>query len=105
MTGIKIDISTSHAKERHDAAEVDEIREKCTGLPYWFNPVTRYAVRWCQLDSGRIGYQVMRWVQKMTFWKEVTSFAEDPRAGMEAWAQVEEYLVNAGYVNIEWLAP
>lgn len=96
---IQIDTSTSHG---HGSTE--EIREKCTGSPYWFNPVTRYAARWCRLENGQIGYQILRWVQKGEFWKEVTTFDDKVKAGYTLEATIEEYLVNSGYVNIEWLA-
>ena len=93
---VKVDVSTSHG--HGDPA----IQEKCTGSPYWLNPVTRYTIRWCDLGQGKIGYQVLRWVQKIGFWKEVTHFDDRIKQGYTLEQTVEEYLVNTGYINIEW---
>ena len=99
QTPLDVDVSTSHGETQHGEV-VKQIREKCTGSPYWFNPVTRYAIRWCEIGAGKIGYQIMRWGGAS--WKEVTSFPDKIKQGYTAEQTVAEYLVNSGYVNIEW---
>lgn len=97
------DVDVSHGPERHGKDTAEKVRKNCTNDPYWFNPVTRYAVRWCEIGAGRIGYQVLRWAQDENRWKEVTTFSEKVRTTVPLLQQIEEYLVNVGYVNLEWL--
>ncbi len=94
-----VDLGISHAVKRHGLSDVELIR-KCLDKqgPYqtWFNPTTKHWAQVCRLDkAGRSwGIQIVRQVQG-TF-KEITAFPS-----WETWLDdVEQYLVNRGYMQI-----
>lgn len=86
----------SHAVERHadDALAARECFGK-DNYELYFNPVTRYAARTCITPDGENAVQVFKWMDGR--WEELTAYIY--RNGKD----VVLYLVETGFVALEWL--
>jgi len=92
---ITVDLSLSHAAERHSISGVEAIRKclKDNGpMQIWINPDTGRRAFVCKLPSGQFGIQIIQKVGGE--WKEITAFVKDKVSNI---GQVMRYLTNTGY--------
>lgn len=103
ISQIVIDISQSHAAERHGATTAETVRNCLNDrgeFARWVNPQSGYILRVCQLENGRFGVQVARGISNDVV-DEVTAFVKEK---MRDYADVARYLQNSGATQI-WGPP
>lgn len=98
-----VDVSTSHSSIRH--ADDQEIYKKCMGdgnvMMGFVNPRTNHCVEVFETTVEEGGRSVKKWLvriigQTKEKFYEITAFSDD----WEALWEVEEYLIDGGYMQI-----
>lgn len=98
LVAISIGYGISHAVKTHGEVSY-QIRACMTGDPFWHNPESGYYARYCNLEPGKVGIQILHKAADGT-WQEITTFTK--KIG-DACKTVEQYLIDTGYVNLNWM--